>query len=784
RPLDDESYYTEQQSHAGQQSQAGQQSHAGQSIGQMDGFVRQSVQAPEIRPLGESYRTEQQSFAEQQSHAGQSAGQMSGFIRQSVQAPEIHPFGESYHTDQQSLAEQQSYAGQSLGKLRNLFRKSVASSESLDRSVTSCSHAPSVQPSVQSFRPAQIRGRPRQIPPVQQPQQYEQEQSHPYSQAQQQTHRDSHSVMTDPSLTRSTFSRSTAASSLRSSTVSQVSISNFDNTRYLMHNPITSTAEVDVTRYQDIIEGGDEVTPLPEEYLCDSDGNRIHKKVEEAPSEDSHSGESSRRIEVEVLPVNNYVDDHKSPFSRRRIRYSLSTIAAAVALAVVGLWSSIKSLGTLPVVSRCSLLLDGVSGDPTSNRFGGGLGGLVSGNLDGCELELMGQKGREFGALPEPAAAVVPRASILPRQGTRSISPQLSATPLTSYAPPPGDAVMVTMGPEIRAFADLSLLPYDQLREVPVVMHVPLSGGSAVRAVFGNCLRLVQCTEAGRDILVREYEEEHGGSGTETGRRSLLLLEPVDSDGRPLVEEPDDITSDGLFDPALKTEVVYTSEYVNVDCTSPAGIDRAIRHDLLGSNMADVVYSGDVYDASRLMTRSPNGNDLEHRGRLVGVFRNPVERAVAAYQYLRFINDEVKVMTLEEFAASSFLEDNPLVRSLTNKRGPMQSAALHHSDLEAAKFILKTKFVVGLFHNMDESIRRFESFFGWSVGETARSCQAFEVEQVMARRHNQVQVPDGTDPGLRGVMEKNRLDLQLYEFVMYLYDYQGRVLFEKSGKRV
>ena len=132
----------------------------------------------------------------------------------------------------------------------------------------------------------------------------------------------------------------------------------------------------------------------------------------------------------------------------------------------------------------------------------------------------------------------------------------------------------------------------------------------------------------------------------------------------------------------------------------------------------------------------------------------------------------------------AFLEDNPLVRSLANKWGLMRNEALDHSDLEAAKFILKTKFVVGLFHNMDESIRRFESFFGWSVGETARSCQAFEVEQVMARRHNQVQVPDGNDPGLRGVMEKNRLDLQLYEFIMYLYDYQGRVLFEKSGKRV
>jgi len=83
---------------------------------------------------------------------------------------------------------------------------------------------------------------------------------------------------------------------------------------------------------------------------------------------------------------------------------------------------------------------------------------------------------------------------------------------------------------------------------------------------------------------------------------------------------------------------------------------------------------------------------------------------------------------------------------------------------------------------MDESIRRFESFFDWSVGETARSCQSFEVGQVMARRHNQMQVPDGTDPGLRGVMEKNRLDLRLYEFVMYLYDYQGRVLFETLEK--
>ena len=646
---------TEQQSHAEQRSHAGQES-------------RPSFSAPEIRPLDESgysehqsYATGQQSQAGHQSHAGQSAGQSGGFVRQSVRAPEIRPLGESYYT------EQQSHAGQSAGQMSDLFRRSVASEGSRD--------APSVQPSVQSFRPAQINKPggtgPRQVPPVRQ--QEPRRQSDRRRQPQQHTHHDSRSVTTDPSLTRSALSRSTAASSLRSSTVSQVSISNFDNTRYLMHNPITSTAEVDVTRYQDAIEGGDEVTPLPEEYLRDSDGNRIHERAEEAPVE--YSPPPVNRVEVEVLPAGSTVDDRKSPFSRGRVRYSLSTVAAAVALAVVGLWSSVRSLGTNPVVSRCSLLLDGVGGadSSASSRFGGGLGGLVSGNLDGCELELelMGRRGgtREFGALPSPAAAAspaAPRASILPRQGTRGVvRPQLSAAPLASYAPPPDDAADALLAstlattPEVRAYADLADLPYDQLREVPVVMHAPLSGGSAVRAVFGRCLRLVQCTEAGREVLVREYEEEHGGTRAaasagvaDVGRRGLMHLEPVDSDGRPLLDEPDDVAPDGSFDPPLRTEVVYTSEYVNVDCTSPGGIDRAIRHDLLGSNTADVLYTGDVYDASRLMTGPPGGTDPGRRGRLVGVFRNPVERAVAMYRYLRYVNDDVKAMTLEEFAAS------------------------------------------------------------------------------------------------------------------------------------
>lgn len=232
--------------------------------------------------------------------------------------------------------------------------------------------------------------------------------------------------------------------------------------------------------------------------------------------------------------------------------------------------------------------------------------------------------------------------------------PSLTSTPLTSYAPPPSNhGTTVVFNPEFNGmYMDLMVLPYNPQLEIPVVWDVPLSGGSATKSVFGNCLRLVQCNERGKDILARERELlENGGDGS--GRRLEGEGDAVQMtmDGSKISYQimTSEATSDQetLFDPPLRTEVVYTSAYVNVDCTNPSGVNRGISHELATSNIADVIYSPDIHDVGRLFAPP-----IEMYGRMVVMMRDPMERSVAKYEWMKFIDDDVKRMSLEEFSGS------------------------------------------------------------------------------------------------------------------------------------
>lgn len=261
----------------------------------------------------------------------------------------------------------------------------------------------------------------------------------------------------------------------------------------------------------------------------------------------------------------------------------------------------------------------------------------------------------------------------------------LSSTPLTSYAPPPTeDDNTIVLDPDFNgSFLDLSVLPYNPQLELPVALHVPLSGGGAITHVCGNCLKFVQCTELGNDILSREYEL-HKGGGDESGtRRSLMKLvrrgeeddntiqasiadnknnnlrrspSPPEQDESDIGEEEDATITEAEslvdipFDPPLRTEVVYTSMYgmyINVDCTTPKGVDRGVAKQLVTSDMTDVIYSPNIHDVARLFAPPVNAY-----GRAVVMLRHPLERSVAKYNWLIRTNEDVKKMSLVEFAQS------------------------------------------------------------------------------------------------------------------------------------
>ena len=132
----------------------------------------------------------------------------------------------------------------------------------------------------------------------------------------------------------------------------------------------------------------------------------------------------------------------------------------------------------------------------------------------------------------------------------------------------------------------------------------------------------------------------------------------------------------------------------------------------------------------------------------------------------------VKGMTLEQFALSEHLQDNFLTRTLSRNR----DAPLTHADLDVAKEVLKRKFVVGLYDDFEESVHRFEAFFGWKLTDSSSSCQSKIIQREMDLDYNDFDsIP--YDSAYTAIAEKNREDLELYKYAEYLYKYQKRVLF-------
>jgi hypothetical protein len=601
----------------------------------------------------------------------------------------------------------------------------------------------------------------------------------------------------------------------------------FDNQRLISHNPKAATQEVNVSEYQDAIPNSDETSSLPDDYYDDDSFTQFRRKTASDATVTTATGGNSSNQEADVeMFSTSPTDTYKSPLSMRRRWYSLVSVLAAFSLAVVGLKLSVDSLSTttsLPPQTSSYKASSHASDYLPGYQFGGGLGGLTAGqerdrrmnlayNQYGIQVSQQQQQLRPNGR--EPVAdfsrggrAFANTASYnlqapvdpfhgygpaqfnaeydsAPQQG--SIQASLSSTPLTSYIPPPNNhedgemssssftKSIKTLDPTFHgSMMELSVLPYNPGLERPVVWDVPLSGSESLQTIFGSCLHLVQCTH--------DHSYSHHTTGSSAQRKLMELV--TRDDVKAAIEQSNTMKMNKQHesyepqkplhpqteeDPALMTEFHRASTYVNVDCSSSEGVDRGIAHNLAKSDLVDIYYSRDPYDIARLFAPP-----TEVYGRGFVMIRNPIRRAVATYKRLQIKRpDIIGDMTLEQFATSHLLQDNFLTRTLSrNKDAPLTEA-----DVDLAKEILKRKFVVGLYDQFEDSVRRMEAFFGWKLTNGINSCQAGIVQQEFDLGYNDFETLS-YDSAYAAIAEKNKADLDLYKFGEYLFKYQERVLF-------
>ena len=114
--------------------------------------------------------------------------------------------------------------------------------------------------------------------------------------------------------------------------------------------------------------------------------------------------------------------------------------------------------------------------------------------------------------------------------------------------------------------------------DIPLFWHILKSGGTTVKDFYAECFGFIEATEAG----------VFGGHDKD---ETLQVIQLAPDEGSP--------------------------RYVNVDTTTASGIERAIKLNLIPTNMADLVFTPLLHESSEMF--NPN-----QKAQMFGLFRHPV----------------------------------------------------------------------------------------------------------------------------------------------------------------
>ena len=216
----------------------------------------------------------------------------------------------------------------------------------------------------------------------------------------------------------------------------------------------------------------------------------------------------------------------------------------------------------------------------------------------------------------------------------------------------------------------------------------------------------------------------------------------------------------------------YINHELNTDTSSVVGIARAKSIGIVERNMVDIIISSHFHQVCTLLTE-------KHQGRLFVLMRDPVESAISLFHDLRFAQwertyrENVQNMTLLEYATlededQNVRIDNCITRYLARKlKGP-----LTEEDLQLAKDILSQKALIGLADYFEESMKRFDTYFGLHrLKQTdGKQCLSNHTKfRANADRHEKY---SSDSEEWKALASRNSKDVKLYEFAIDLYHQQ------------
>mmetsp|Transcript_21396 Transcript_21396/g.32976 ORF Transcript_21396/g.32976 Transcript_21396/m.32976 type:complete len:525 (+) Transcript_21396:357-1931(+) len=316
---------------------------------------------------------------------------------------------------------------------------------------------------------------------------------------------------------------------------------------------------------------------------------------------------------------------------------------------------------------------------------------------------------------------------------------------------------------------------------VPLLFHIPRSGGSTVRDILGHCYGYVQASDYGGLVPTAEQDTDESSSGVEVESQSSQFLRSVT--GQQLKPKRIQVIE------GTKDETTSNNPpFVNVDMTTPAGIWRAQQQQFHPEQMADFVYTSHLHPTLSLFSNDEDEQQPPRaQARMFTLMRDPMDRALSMFYYLGSTADEqhLSSVSLEMYARSNRLEHNWMVRFLTNEL--VQDLTLDH--LEMAKRILREHCLVGFLDQMEESMDRFESYYfpntqitnNESEPSPQKECRDRFIHWGWNNRQSYPEIKEHTT-AYELLYRKNEYDILLYEYAQNELWYDQGMLVQQKMK--
>jgi hypothetical protein len=197
---------------------------------------------------------------------------------------------------------------------------------------------------------------------------------------------------------------------------------------------------------------------------------------------------------------------------------------------------------------------------------------------------------------------------------------------------------------------------------------------------------------------------------------------------------------------------------------------------LVESGVVDMIVTSDpTYAVENLF-------DATHKGRVMALFRHPIDRLVSRFYYLREAKWEKqyrpqwKRIDILEYAKVRNTDNDHMVKKMA---GIAANATATEAHLRVAMRTIEKRFIVGLMDQMEESVRRFNIVMGISETDENKKCMDhFFHDSLGAKRHksnSHPQVKKGSATW-NALAKRNKLDLRLYDYILQLFDEQRDII--------